>query len=129
MVEFTYNNVKNASTRYTPFELNYGYYSRVSYKKDINPCSMSKSANKLANELKKLMATCRNNLNHAPNLQKQAHEKAVKHRSYAPGNKVWSNSKYIQTKRNQKLEAKFFRPFWVLHLIGKQTYKLKLPKI
>ena len=38
------------------------------------------------------------------------------------------NSKYLKTKQNQNLETKFFRPFWVLHPIEKQTYKLKFSK-
>ena len=38
------------------------------------------------------------------------------------------NSKYIKTKQNQKLKAKFFGPFQVLHLVCKQAYKLKLLK-
>ena len=38
------------------------------------------------------------------------------------------NSKYIKTKQNRKLEAKFFELFRVLHLVGKQAYKLELPK-
>ena len=38
------------------------------------------------------------------------------------------NSRYIKTKCNRKLEAKFFGPFRVLHPVGKQAYKLELPK-
>ena len=38
------------------------------------------------------------------------------------------NSKYIKTKRNRKLEAKFFGPLWMFHPVGKQAYKLELPK-
>ncbi len=38
------------------------------------------------------------------------------------------NSKYFKTKRNRKLEAKFFEPFRVLQPVGKQAYKLEPPK-
>ena len=74
------------------------------------------------------MIVCRENLYHAQELQKRAHDKGVKPRSYALGKKVWLNSKYIKTKYNRKLEAKFFGPFRVLHLVGKQVYKLELSK-
>ena len=39
MAEFAYNNAKNASTGHTPFELNYGYHPRMSYKEDVDPRS------------------------------------------------------------------------------------------
>ena len=100
----------------------------MSYKEKVDPRSKSKSADKLSAELRELMFVCRENLHHAQELQKRAHDKGVKPKSYAPGDKVWLNSKYIKTKRNRKLEAKFFGPFRVLHPIGKQAYKLELPK-
>ena len=111
MAEFAYNNAKNASFGHTPFKLKYGYHPWISYKEDVNPRSKSKSADELSTELRELMIVCRENLHHAQELQKRAHDKGVKPRSYAPGDKVWLNSKYIKTKRNRKLEAKFFGPF------------------
>ncbi len=55
MAEFAYNNAKNASTSHSPFELNCGNHSQAFYKEDVNPYFQSKSADKLAIELKKLM--------------------------------------------------------------------------
>ncbi len=37
------------------------------------------------------------------------------------------NNKYIKTKKNKKLENKFFGPFQVLHVVEKQVHKLELP--
>ena len=70
MAEFAYNNVKQASTGYTSFELNCGYHPRVSYEEDIDPRSKSKVANELTKKFRNLMAACRKNLQHAQKLQK-----------------------------------------------------------
>ena len=88
MAEFAYNNAKHASTGYTPFELNCGYHLRVSYKEDVDPRSRSKAADELTEELRTLMAACRENLQHAQELQKRAHDKGTKPKSYAPSEKV-----------------------------------------
>ena len=101
LAEFAYNNAKNASSDHTLFELNCGYLPQKSYKEDVDSRSKSKSADKLSTELRELMIFCKENLLHAQELQKRAHDKGVKTRSYAPGDKVWLNSKYIKTKRNQ----------------------------
>ena len=128
MAQFAYNNAKNASTGHMPFELNCGYHPCVSFEENTDSRSQSKTAKKLSSKLRKLMNICRENLHHAQELQKQAYNKGVEPRSYAPGDKVWLNSKYIKTNQNRKLEAKFFGPFRVLYLVSKQAYKLKLPK-
>ncbi len=128
MAEFAYNNAKNASTGHTPFELNCSFHSQASYEEEVDPRSKSKAADELATKLRELTTLCRENLQHAQELQKRYHDKHAKPRTYGPGKKVWLNSKYIKTKQNRKLEAKFFDPFRVLHPVGKQTYKLELPK-
>ena len=58
IAEFAYNNAKNASTGHTSFELNYGFYPRVSFEDDVNLCSRSCPANELANELRELINIC-----------------------------------------------------------------------
>lgn len=111
MAEFAYKNAKNASTGHTPFELNCGYHSLVFFEEDTDPRSRPKPAKGLSKELRDLMTICRENLLHAQALQNQAHNKGAKTQSYAPGEKVWLNSKYIKNKRNRELESKFFGPF------------------
>ncbi len=88
MAEFVYNNTKNASTEYTSFELHYSYHPRVSFKENIDPYLRSRSANKLAKELRQLMEVWCQNLLHAQELQKKTHHKGVKNHHYAPGKKV-----------------------------------------
>ena len=58
MAEFTYNNAKNASIGHSSFKLNYGYYSKVLFKEDVNPYLRSHSIDKLVKKLKKLIKIC-----------------------------------------------------------------------
>lgn len=77
MAKFAYNNVKNANTSHTSFELNYGYQLHIFYKKDIDFCSKSKLIDKLLIGLQELMIMYRENFNHAQAFQKLAHDKAI----------------------------------------------------
>ena len=97
MVEFTYNNTKNASTDHTPFELSCGYHPWISYEEEIDPRFQSKLADELSVELRKLMIVCRKSLHCTRGLQKRAHDKGVKPESYTPSEKVLLNSKHIKT--------------------------------
>lgn len=62
MAKFAYNNIKNANISPTPFELNYGFYPQVLFKKDINLHSKSYLANKLVDKLRELMKVYYQNL-------------------------------------------------------------------
>ena len=81
MAKFAYNNVKNASIGYTPFKLNYDYYSKALFKEDTDLCFKSKSADKLLVEFQELIIVCRKNIYHVQELQKRAHNKGAKLRS------------------------------------------------
>ena len=122
MAEFAYNNAKNASTGHILFELNCGYHLRVSFKEDLNSRSKSYSTDKLAREPRELMEVCYQNLLHTQELPKKAYDKRLKSRNYAPGKKVWPNTKYMKIKRNKKLESKFVGPFRVFHAVKMQAY-------
>ena len=88
MVEFAYNNAKNAIFDHTLFELNYGYHLWMSYKDNIDPCSKSKLADNISAKLRELMIICKENFHYAQEFQKWAYNKGVKPKSYAPGDKI-----------------------------------------
>ena len=88
IAEFAYNNTKNASIGHTLFKFNCSYNHKVFFEEDIDFHLRSYSANKLAKELRELMEVCYQNLLHAQKLQKRAHDKGVKSRSYILGKKV-----------------------------------------
>ena len=119
MAEFAYNNAKNTSTGYIPFKLNCGYYPRDFYEEDLDPRLNLKITEELSSELQNLIAVYQQNLHHAQELKKQAHNKKVKPWNYTLGDKVWLSSKYLKTKWNCKLERRFLGPFRVLYLVGK----------
>lgn len=121
MAEFAYNNAKHSSTRFTPFELNYGYHPRVSYEDELDPRSRSKVAGAEVLELKELLYECKVNLQKAQDSQARYHNKSVKERVYTPGEKVWISSQHIKTKRNKKLEHKFFESFDIIEAVGKNA--------
>lgn len=50
IAEFVYNIAKNTSTGYKLFKLNYGFLPYIFYKKNIDFCSKSKTAEKLVAE-------------------------------------------------------------------------------
>lgn len=74
------------------------------------------------------MTIYKKNLQHIQDLQKRHYYKVIKSRSYVLSEKVWLNSKYTKIKQNRKLKTKFFGLFWILYLVGKQAYKIALPK-
>lgn len=117
LAEFSYNNTKNAGTSHMLFELNCGYPIWLFYKKNINSYSKLKTVEELSWKLFQFIIVCQENIYHTVKLEKSSNNKYAKRKSYTPGNNVYLNNKYIKTKRNRKLKAKFFCSFRVLHLV------------
>lgn len=88
MAKFAYNNANNTSTGYTSFKLNCGHYFCISYKKDVDLRSNLKSAAKLSTKLRKLIIIYQKNFDNIQELQKQAHDIAMKPQSYKFSNIV-----------------------------------------
>ena len=84
MAKFVYNNIKNASTGHTSFELNYGYHPRMLYKKEVDSRSKFKSADKLPAELKELMIVCQKNLHHIQNFKSKPTRKVFSLKALSP---------------------------------------------
>lgn len=107
MTEFIYNNTKIASNSHTFFKVNCGYHICIFYKKNIYSYSIFKWIDKLITKSQKLITMYTKNFYYTLKLQKLAHNKIIKSKSYVFENKVLLNSKYIKTKQNHKLKAKF----------------------
>lgn len=58
MTKFVNNNIKNMSTSYILFELNYDYYPCISFENNIYPHLKFSSQNRLVNILKNFMSIC-----------------------------------------------------------------------
>lgn len=88
MAKFAYNNAKNTSISHTSFKYNCNYHPRNFFEDQANLYSKFYSAKQLAKKLQDPMSICQQNLLYAHQLQKQANDKGVKSRSYAPGKKI-----------------------------------------
>ena len=58
MTKFAYNNIKNTSTGYILFELNYGYHFKILLEENVNPYLKSHFTYKLAKKLRNLIKIC-----------------------------------------------------------------------
>ena len=128
MAEFAYNNSKHASTGFSPFEVMLGYSPRMFFEETWDKKAKSKSAKEHAEHLAELLRVLKGNLLAAQTQQAMYKDEHTKPMSYKVGDYVNLNGKNIKTKRNKKLEWKFFGPFKILECIGDQAYRLDLPK-
>ncbi len=119
MAELAYNNSWQASTMMSLFEALLGRHPQMSYEDNCDPRSKSRTADKNLATLRDLMKGLKVNLTESQKLQALYHNKHVKERIYRLEDSVWLSGKNIKTKRNPKLEHKYFGPFEILKAVGK----------
>ena len=128
MAEYAYNNSVHKTTDVSPFQSLYAEvpkWDKYIQDKDKNkvPAAQNRALNlmtmqgKLEAQVKKAVET-----------QAKYYNAKHKPRTYNVGDMVYLNSKNITlTRLSKKLDFKFYKPYKVDVLVGKQTYCLKLP--
>ena len=128
LAEFAYNNGKHSGSKHTPFYLCYGHNPDFT----VGPTKESQVplADELADHLKLVQDEAKAALETANRSYASFYDRK---RRKAPkieiGSKVYLDSTNIQTQRpSEKLSHKRLGPYKVIEQIGKNSYKLELPK-
>ncbi|CUA70042.1 Transposon Tf2-12 polyprotein [Rhizoctonia solani] len=128
LAEFAYNNGKHSGSKHSPFYLCYGYNPDFT----VGNTSDNKvpQADELATFLKEVQEEAKAALEIAQRQQAQYYD--AKRRDAAKlevGDKVYLSSANVKTSRpSHKLEHKRLGPYKILEKVGKNSYKLELPK-
>ena len=148
--EFAYNNSKNASTGFTPFELDCGQRPRTPLtmtNEDVSDHMTSENvsdhvtnvaitnvaaANDFIAHWDNMITMAKDALTEAQDYQTKYANEHRRHQEFKVGDKVLLSSKHIQNptdKRRpaQKLTPRFIGPYNVIGIVSPVAYKLELP--
>lgn len=126
---FTYNATKHSSTRMSPFMALYGYDPMPLQDDDWDYELPNKSAEERVQELQYIRHLLEMSLRKALDSQEKYYNQKHQPMSFAVGDKVLLSTKNLRTWRpSKKLDERYIGPFDIVDVIGKQAYKLRLPK-
>ena len=127
--EYAYNNLVNTATQMSPFFANYSFHPSTNWpveKESRNPASRN-----YAHWMESIHELCVKSLEETRKRMGKYYDRARKEVPlYSVGDHVMLNCKNIRTRRAaKKLDAKLFRPFKVVRLVGYggQSVELELP--
>ena len=130
-LEFAYNNAKQASTKFTPFELDLGRHPNT-------PTSLTNNKTQVA-AVDNFLEQWETNIKIAKDMLTLAQQRQIqyanekrKHIEYKVGNKILLSTKNFTTSTDKnrptkKLTPKFVGPFKILEEISGTAYKVELP--
>ena len=133
-VEFAYNNSKNISTGFTPFELDCGYHPNTPTSIASNSLTNTKvaTANEFVDRWNTMMKIAKDTLLLAQERQSKYANQHRRHIEYKIGDKVLLSTQNIcssvdKGRPAKKFNPKYIGPYKIAAEISKTAYKLELP--
>lgn len=130
MAEFAYNNAKHATIGCSPFYALYGYHPEVYI--DVEDDAKGGKIPAIEERLKKvhhIRQLLEIRWKQATDMQAKYFNKKHNSKSYNIGDHVLLSTQNLSLAQpNKKLTHKFIGPFRIRDIIGKQAYRLDLPK-
>jgi hypothetical protein len=127
LAEFSYNNRVQASTRQTPFMLNYGRHPRLGVEpiRETKVESVDDFLKRMKSSAEEAEAALHQAAEDMARYYDQHRQESI---SYKVGDWVWLEGKDIQTQRpSKKLDDKRYGPYQITKVISPNAYQLKLP--
>ena len=130
-VEFAYNRTIHSATKFSPFEIVYGFNPLTPL--DLSPLPMSEHVNldgkKKAEFVKQIHEKARLNIERRTEQYAKQANKERRHVVFEPGDWVWVHMRKerFPAQRRSKLLPRGDGPFQVLKRINNNAYKLDLP--
>lgn len=127
--EFAINNTVNASTRFTPFYLNYGEHPLTPLSAEIPVKDAVTDAETLAARIVDAVKSAKQNLLDAQSRQKAYADLKRRPCSFKVGDEVLLSTKNIKLRvqKATKLLPKYIGPFKILRSVGPVAFELDLP--
>jgi hypothetical protein len=130
LVEFAYNNSKQASTLHSPFFLNHGQHPLTPIAAVVASRSPAPAVTKFVDDMQAVLKSVKSNIASAQQRQKFYADKKRRDHSFRVGDMV-----LLAVRQNQlppglssKLSAKFSGPFEIVAAVGNFAFKLDLPE-
>ena len=130
--EWNYNIAYHLSTKFTPFELVYGYPPPLVISHEIGTAKLEAVENTLRNR-DKVLAILKTNLEMAQHRMRMQANKKMTEREFSVGYMIYLRLvpyqlQALNAHSHHKLLPKFYGPYEILERIRPVAYKLKLPE-
>jgi uncharacterized membrane protein len=128
IAEYAYNNSVSASTKFSPFFVNYGYNPRTNWPKDQPPVNPTSS--NYVHWLKAIHEECETNLARTRERMGRYYDqkRSEPREPLREGSLVMLDGRFIKTRRpTKKFDQKYWGPFRIEKVISPTAFRLQLP--